>query len=140
MRTFFKGLMFIAILIGMLSVFGGFAALHGIHELHDGSDMSVVVNGEELYWESGVGDWLGAGIGLFVAGVVVCLVVPLALLVGVALPLLIVGGVVAVVLLGLAGVGAVLGSPLIIIGFVAYLMLRNRRRARYAAASRVEPS
>jgi len=144
MKTLFKSLLFLAVLMGVLAVVGGFAALHGLHHQ---PDMSIVVDGEELVWEGGLGDWLGAGVGLFVAGVVVCLVVPFALLVGVALPLLIVGGVLGVVFLSLFGVGAVLGSPVIILGLVIYLMLRNKRRTRMAAGqanaarslTRVEP-
>jgi len=40
-------------------------------------------------------------------------------------------------LAGLLGVGAVLGSPLILLGLLLFIVLRNRRRA--AAATRTEP-
>jgi hypothetical protein len=125
MKTLFKILFFAAALMAVLAMFGGFALMHGHHP-----DMSFVVNGEDLFIDSDMGDWLGAGIGLFIAGVVVCVVVPLVLLLGVALPLLIAGGVLAVVVAGLLGVGAVLTSPLILIGLGLFVVLRNRSRSR----------
>ena len=86
-----------------------------------------------------IGDWLGASIGLFIAAVVCVVVVPLVLLLGVALPLLIVCGVVAVVLAALLGAGAVLGSPVILLGLLLFVVLRNRNRAMKASAERTEP-
>jgi F0F1-type ATP synthase assembly protein I len=61
--------------------------------------------------------------------------VPLVVLLGVALPLLIVGGVMAVVLASLLGVGALLGSPLILLGLLVFVVLRNRSRANAAVKS-----
>ncbi len=130
MKTFLKALLFMAVLMGVLAVLGGFAAWHGLH--HSG-DMHLIVNGDEWRGDGDLGDWLGAGIGLFVAGIVCLVVVPLALLLGLALPLLIVAGVLGFVVLGLFGVGAVLGSPFIILGLVLYLALRNRHRASIKA-------
>jgi len=60
---------------------------------------------------------------------------PLVLLLGVALPLLIVGGVLAVVVASLLGVGAVLGSPLILLGLLVFVVLRNRSRANAARSA-----
>ena len=57
---------------------------------------------------------------------------PLVLLLGVALPLLIVGGVLALLVASVLGVGAVLGSPLILLGLLLFVVLRNRRRAMTA--------
>jgi hypothetical protein len=134
MKTLFKILFIGTALMVLAAMFGGFALLN-----HHGSDMHVVIGDEELFLGgSDFGDWLGAAIGLFVAGIVCVIVVPLVLLLGVALPLLIVCGVVAVVLAGLLGVGAVLGSPLILLGLLLFVVLRNRRRAMNATA-RTEP-
>lgn len=127
MKTFLKLVLFSAVLMGVLAVLGGFAAWHGMGH-HP--DMSVIVNGDELTMGGDFEDFLGAGIGLVVAGVICLFVLPLTLLLGLALPLLIVGGMVAMLLLALFGVGAVLGSPLIIVGLVLYLALRNRQRHR----------
>ncbi|MFN3303028.1 MAG: hypothetical protein ACK44A_04835 [Roseateles sp.] len=129
MKTLFKILFAITALMVLLAMMGGFALLH-----HDGSDMHIVLNDEEMFL-GGFGDWLGATIGLFVAGLVCIIVVPLVVLLGVALPLLIVGGVLALVVASLLGVGAVLGSPLILLGLLLFVVLRNRRRANAAAKS-----
>ena len=128
MKTLFKILFIGTALMVLMAMFGGFALLH-----HHGSDMHIVMNDDELFLGgSDIGDWLGASIGLFVAGIVCVVVLPLVLLLGVALPLLIVGGVLALVVASLLGVGAVLGSPLILLGLLVFVVLRNRRRAMNA--------
>ncbi|MFN3862109.1 MAG: hypothetical protein ACK4R2_11645 [Roseateles sp.] len=129
MKTLFKILFAVIALSVMLALLGGLALLH-----HDGSDMHIVLNGEEMFL-GGLGDWLGATIGLLVAGLVCIIVVPLVVLLGVALPLLIVGGVLTLVVASLLGVGAVLGAPLILLGLLLFVVLRNRRRANAAAQS-----
>ncbi|MFG6485201.1 hypothetical protein ACG04R_00885 [Roseateles sp. BYS78W] len=136
MKTLFKILFIGTALMVLVAMFGGFALLH-----HHGSDMHIVLNDEDLFFGAGddFGGWLGASIGLFIAGVVCLLVVPLVLLLGVALPLLIVCGVFAVMLAALLGAGAVLGSPLILLGLLLFVVLRNRNRAMKASAARTEP-
>jgi hypothetical protein len=129
MKTLFKILFIGSALMVLMAMFGGFALLHH----HGGPDMHIVLGDEELFLGgTDFGDWLGAVIGLFVAGIICVIVVPLVLLLGVALPLLIVGGVVALVVAGLLGVGAVLGSPLILFGLLLFVVMRNRRRANSA--------
>lgn len=138
MKTLFK-ILFIAtalmVLLAMFgAMFGGWALLHH----HGGPDMHIVLDdGEFFLGGGGIGDWLGASIGLFVAGVVCVVVLPLVLLLGVALPLLIVGGVLALVVASLLGVGAVLGSPLILLGLLLFVVLRNRSRANAARSTPV---
>jgi hypothetical protein len=127
MKTLFKILFIGTALLMLASVFGGFALLH-----HAGPDMHITFNDDELSFGNDFGDLLGAGIGLFIAALVCCIVVPLALLLGVALPLLIMAGVFGLVLVALLGVGAVLGSPLILLGLLMFVVLRNRRRANQA--------
>lgn len=134
MKTLFKILFIATAAMVLMAMFGGFALLH-----HHGSDMHIVMNDEELFLGGGdFGDWIGASIGLFIAGIVCVVVLPLVLLLGVALPLLVVGGVLTVVIAGLLGVGAVLGSPVILLGLLLFVVLRNRRRAN-AAVTRTEP-
>lgn len=129
MKTLFK-ILFIGLALMMaLAMLGGGLAVFGDH----GSDVHIVLGDEELFL-GGFGDWLGASIGLFVAGVVCAVVLPLVLLLGVALPLCIVGGVLALVVVSLMGVGALLGSPLIVLGLLVFIVLRNRRRAMNATA------
>ena len=133
MKTLFKILFIGTALMVLMAMFGGFALLH-----HHGPDMHIVLDdGEFFLGGSDFGDWLGASIGLFVAAVVCIVVVPLVLLLGVALPLLIVGGVIALVVASLLGVGAVLGSPLILLGLLFFVVLRNRRRANAARSTPV---
>lgn len=128
MKTLFKILFIGTALMVLMAMLGGFALLE-----HHGSDMHIVLGDEEVFLGGGdFGDWLGGAIGLFVAGMVCVVVVPLVLLLGVALPLLIVGGVMALVVASLLGVGAVLGSPLILLGLLVFVVLRNRRRAMQA--------
>lgn len=135
MKTLFKILFIGTALMVLLAMIGGFALLN-----HHGPDMHIVLDDGEFFLGNGdFGDWVGATIGLFIAGAVCLFVVPLVLLLGVALPLLIVGGVVAVILAALLGAGAVLGSPLILLGLLLFVVLRNRSRANAAAATRTEP-
>ncbi|KQV53124.1 hypothetical protein ASC95_10185 [Pelomonas sp. Root1217] len=134
MKTLFKILFIGTALMVLMAMFGGFALLHH----HGGPDMHIVLDdGEFFLGGSDVGDWLGATIGLFVAGIICVIVVPLVLLLGVALPLLIVGGVLALVVASLLGVGAVLGSPLILLGLLLFVVMRNRRRANAARSTPV---
>ena len=133
MKTFFKILFLATALMILMAMFGGFALLH-----HHGSDMHIVMNDEELFLGGGdFGDWVGATVGLFVAGLVCIVVVPLVLLLGVALPLLIVGGVLALMVASVLGVGAVLGSPLILLGLLLFVIMRNRRRANASGSTPV---
>ncbi|MBI3348877.1 MAG: hypothetical protein HY020_16915 [Burkholderiales bacterium] len=133
MKTLFKILFIGTALMVLMAMFGGFALLH-----HHGSDMHIVLDDGDFFLGGGdLGDWLGATIGLFIAGAVLCLVIPLVLLLGVALPLFIVAAVLGVGLVAMLGVGAVVGSPLILLGLLLFVVLRNRRRA--TAATRTEP-
>jgi hypothetical protein len=129
MKTLFKIVIAVTALMLLLAMMGGVALL-----THHDSDMHIVLNDEEMFL-GGFGDWVGATIGLFVAGLVCIVVVPLVLLLGVALPLLIVGGVLAVVVASVLGVGAVLGSPLILLGLLLFVVLRNRSRANAAKST-----
>ncbi|HEY0953901.1 MAG TPA: hypothetical protein VGE36_04035 [Roseateles sp.] len=131
MKTLFKIVIAITALMLLLAMLGGVALL-----THHDSDMHIVLNDEEMFL-GGFGDWVGATIGLFVAGLVCLVVVPLVVLLGVALPLLIVGGVIALVVASLLGVGAVLGSPLILLGLLLFVVLRNRSRANAAKSTSV---
>lgn len=132
MKTLFKILFIGTALMVLVAMFGGFALLH-----HHGSDMHIVLDDGDFFLGGGdVGDWLGATLGLFIAGALLCLVIPL-LLLGVALPLFIVAAVLGVGLVAVLGVGAVVGSPLILLGLLLFVVLRNRRRANAATSAPV---
>lgn len=129
MKTLFKTFL----ILGFLLVAGSLLLGWGlIHVLGDVPGVHLTVDGEEVILSGmGLADAFGAGIGLIVALVVLCLVVPLVLLLGLGLPLLILGAIALVALAALASVGAVVGSPLLIIGLVVWLLVRDKpRKAR----------
>lgn len=137
MRTFFKTVFVLALVSALVMLaFGlGLFALLG-----DLSDLHIRINGDDLVWSGlDLGDVIGAGIGLLVAAVVVCVVVPLALLLGLGLPLLIFGGLLVAGVMAVLGIGALLGSPLILIGLVLWLLLRDKPRQPRAAPPQANP-
>lgn len=128
MKTLVKTL-FVLALVGALVIlalgFGLFALIGDLSGLH------ITVNGDEVLWSGWeAGDLFGAGLGLLISAVVVCMVVcvvvPLALLLGIGLPLLILGGLLLAGVVAVLGVGTVLGAPLLLIGLVIWLLLRDR--------------
>lgn len=127
MKTLFKTLLILS-LVFVLAAAGLGVGL--VSWLSDAPGMHISINGDEMGWSSGMdfGDVLGAGIGLVVAAVVTCVVVPLALLLGLGLPLLIMGGLLALGLAALVGVGALLSSPLLLVVLVVWLLVRDNKR------------
>ena len=128
----FKLTMIGCLVLALLALVGGTALWHQL-----GSDvlgghhpgLSVSVNGDDVDIQSFAGlDWLGSVIGVFVAGLVLCLVVPLLLLLGLGLPLLIVGGVLCCILAALLSAGAVVFSPFVL--FVLFIVWAVRRKPR----------
>jgi hypothetical protein len=86
----------------------------------------IEINGEPLEWaQFGADHWLVGIAGVLVAAVVVMLVVPLA----VVLPLLIVGLVLVGVFVALAGVAALVCSPLLLLAGLGWLIWRHGARA-----------
>ncbi|MFH7041232.1 hypothetical protein ABT392_02820 [Paucibacter sp. JuS9] len=141
MKRVFKVFAVFTLLILIAAISGGFSLWHHIGD-HQG--MSITVNGEEMILGAlDLGDIIGGAVGLAIAAVVVLVVVPLCLLVGVGLPLLIVGAILALGVLAALSVGAVVFSPLILIGLVLWLLLR-RKPAKplppQAPATPVEPA
>ena len=129
MKTLFKTFL----VLGFLLVAGALLLGWGlIHVLGDVPGVHLSVDGEEVLLSGmGLADAFGAGIGLVIAFVVLCLGVPLVLLLGLGLPLLILGAIALVALAALASVGAVVGSPLLLIGLVVWLLVRDKpRKAR----------
>ncbi|ANH69401.1 hypothetical protein [Mitsuaria sp. 7] len=126
MKTLFKTFL----VLGFILVAGALLLGWGVvHLLGDVPGVHLTVDGEEVILSGmGVADAFGAGLGLIIAFVVMCLVVPLVLLLGLGLPLLILGAVALVALAALAGVGAVVGSPLLLIGLVVWLLVRDKPR------------
>lgn len=127
MKTLFKW----ALGLSLLTVLVAVAATAGlIHLAQDASGVAVSVNGHEWTSDAGMdlGDLLGCLLGLGITGMVLLVVLPLTLLLGLGLPLLIMGGLLvgglALGLAALLGVGALLGSPLILLVLLAVWLLK----------------
>jgi len=126
MRTAFKVVLAFGLVMMLLASLAGVAIWH---ELASSPGLHITINDEELSAAGfGLGDFLGLVLGLGIAGVVVLLVVPVVLLFSIGLPLLIVGGVLALLCLLFSGIGAVLFSPLFLFGLLLWLILRKPRK------------
>ena len=90
---------------------------------------SITIDGDTVLAGAGVGGWLMTIGGLTLAALIVALVVPIAVLV----PLAIVGVVLFGVLVALAGVVAVVCSPLLLFVAAVWLAWRLLRRDRRPA-------
>ena len=124
MKTFLKW----AVALTVLGALGlGLLALWAANTADPG--LNIIINGESVHLNE-LSSWQGLSLlaGLAIALVVLILVLPLVLVLGVALPLLIVAGVLGVILIPLLGAGALLSSPLLLIGLLLWLLLRPRRR------------
>lgn len=136
MKTLFKAFFLVGFALVALAVLLGWGA---IHVLGDVPGVHLQVNGDEVIW-SGLDlfDARGAGLGLVITIGVMCLVVPLVLLLGLGLPLLILGALALAGIAALLGVGAVVGSPLILIGLIVWLLVRDKK-PRHPPAQPVQP-
>jgi hypothetical protein len=134
MRRVFKLMMLMAVAVLVLSVLGGTALWHQISHEVGNSGITVSVNGDDIDVHSLAGmdgfSGLGALIGLFVAGLVVCIVLPLVLLFSIGLPLLIVGAVFACLLAGVFSIGAVISSPFVLFVLLIVWLLRKKPQRR----------
>jgi len=122
MKQVFRILVILSLALAVLAI------LSGVGLWHDHPGFSVSINGDDLDWQ-GLGDmnWLGAVAGLGIAAVALCIVVPLVLLFSIGLPLLLIGLVVTAVVVSVMSVGALLFSPLIVIGVLLYLLPRTKK-------------
>jgi hypothetical protein len=125
MKRAFRILAILSLALAVLAVLSGIGLWHEAGSHHG---FNVSINGDDLDLH-GLSDlsWLGTLAGLGIAAVVLCLVLPLLLLFSIGLPLLFIGGLVAAVLVGAMSVGALLFSPLIVIGVLLYLLLRTKK-------------
>ncbi|CAN5321460.1 hypothetical protein BH11PSE10_BH11PSE10_13880 [soil metagenome] len=129
MKQVFRIMVILSLALAVLAILSGIGLWH---EAGSHPGLSVSVNGDDLDLE-GFGDLHGLGViaGLGIAALVMCVVVPLLLLFSIGLPLLIICAVVLAVLAAVVfsamSVGALLFSPLIVIGVVLYLLLRSKK-------------
>ena len=132
MKRAFKIMMIMSLALAVLAILG---SLGFWHEASSTPGLSVSVNGRDLDLDfdglGGFGSLSGLGwiLGLGISVVVACVILPLVLLFSIGLPVLIIGMVVAGVVAGVMSVGALLFSPLIVIGLLLWLLLRTRKPA-----------
>jgi hypothetical protein len=125
MKTAFKWLLMLSLGIALLGLWAGGALWH---EFIAQPDVSISINGEDFDFTGLEAlPWFGGIFGMLAAGAVVCLVIPLVLLFSVGLPLLLTVMILGFVALGVLSLGAMLFSPVIIIGLLLWLVLRNKR-------------
>ncbi|WP_397533930.1 hypothetical protein [Roseateles sp.] len=130
MKSFLKWSMALSLILAVAAAIGGVLLWQ---EISGHPEVSISINGEDIpvhalsaaHWGSLL---FAAGITLFVLAVVL----PLTLLLGVALPLMIVAGVIALVLAVVAGVGALVGSPLILLVLLLWWLMRRKPPAAAA--------
>ena len=129
MRAFFKFIFLFCAGMAALALTGlVMAALmhHGHGAWHPGFTLSV--NGDDFDVDSFNGPgWLVGLIVTGVVGLVLGVVLPLVLLLGIGLPLLIAGLFVGALVLAVCGVGAVLGSPFVLLALFVLWLIRARR-------------
>ncbi|MCV2367521.1 hypothetical protein [Roseateles oligotrophus] len=125
MKTAFKWLLILSLGTALLGLWAGGTLWH---EFIAQPDVSISINGEDWDFEGLQSlPWFGGIFGMLAAGAVVCLVIPLVLLFSVGLPILLTLMVLGFVAVGLLSLGAMLFSPVIIIGLLLWLVLRNKR-------------
>ncbi len=141
MKTFFKLLLALGLLMVLASVALGVVAFGA---MQDADGLHIIINGHE--WTGGeldMADGFSVFLALLICGLVVCVVVPLVLLLGLGLPLLLLGGLLLLAVAAVLGTGAVLSSPLLLVALVIWLLVRDRsprarRRARRGETAAVQ--
>lgn len=141
MKTFFKLLLALGLVMVLASVALGVVAF-GV--LNDAEGVHVVINGHEWTGEAlDMADGFTVFLSLILCGLVLCVAIPLVLLLGLGLPLLLLGGLALLAVAAVLGAGAVLGSPLLLVVLVIWLLMRDRsprarRRARPGQTAAVQ--
>ncbi|MFG6448733.1 hypothetical protein ACG0Z6_10855 [Roseateles sp. BYS180W] len=121
MKRLFKVFFILLMALLLLSAALGLGLLSW---LHDAPHVQVHINGQDY---TALDGWAEAGDCVVWVAFALLLALPVLLLVGMALPLLLGAGALLLVLLSL---GAVLGAPLLLLGLVLYLVLRDKANAR----------
>lgn len=123
MKGFFKALLWTGLVLGLLAAFAGF---HLWQQVASGPGISISINGQDLDLQGlSAAPWMSGLLGLMVTAMVLCIVLPLVLMLVLGLPLLLVGLVLAGVLLSLFSFGALLFSPLLLLGLLLWWLLRR---------------
>ncbi|MFY7864875.1 hypothetical protein [Roseateles sp.] len=133
MKNAFKWLLIAGAVMAMLALWSGFALWHGVQEFLMEPGVSFSINGESIDIEGlrewGAAPWYEVLFGMLVAGLVVCLVLPLVLVFSIGLPILLTVLILGGLAVGLLSLGGLLFSPLIVVALLLWLVFRNKRRA-----------
>lgn len=123
-KRFAQWVLLPGLLLGALALWGGYAIWQEVLA-HPGFE--VVINGTELGVQELSGlHWASLLLAGGLALVILLLVLPLTLMLGLSLPLLLAAGTLGLGLLLLVSVGGLLCSPLLLLGLLAWLLLRRR--------------
>ncbi|MDC8784980.1 hypothetical protein [Roseateles koreensis] len=140
MKTTLKLILLIGLCVALTSALTG-----GLlwHFASSSPDFHLTINGQEFTQLSEFKGMAGGLLGCVIAGLVLCIVLPLALLFSVALPVLILGLVFGALLLAFLGVGGLLFSPLILLALPLFLLarlLRSPKKRTRPASSQAGPA
>lgn len=137
MKRLLQWTLLMSLLLALLAALGGFFIWQ---EIASHSDVSVSINGEDLrLQELHAAHWASLMVGGLLITLVLLVVLPLALLLSLGLPLLIVAGVLGLALLALLSLGSLLLSPLLLLGLLLWLLLRRAPDKPGAGATRSSP-
>jgi len=140
MRLIFRRLMLLGLVMLALTVMAGGSLWHHFGDFAADPGFTLSINGEDVdlgELQNLEGHGVGATLlGCLIAGIVLCVLLPLILLFSIGLPLLILLLVFGGLALGAVGVGAVVFSPIWLVVLVLWLLLRSPRPPREPRASR----
>lgn len=140
MRLFFRRLILLSLVMLALTVMAGGSLWHHFGDFAADPGFTLSINGEDV--DLGELQTLeGHGVaalllGCVVAGLALCVLLPLVLLFSIGLPLLILMLVFGGLALGAVGVGAVVFSPIWLVVLVLWLLFRSPRRPHEPRANR----
>ena len=137
MKRFLQWILACSLLLAVLAAVGGFAIWQ---EVASHPEVSVSINGEDLaLHELHAAHWGSLMFGGLMVTLVLLVVLPLALVLGLGLPLLIVATVLGLALLALVSLGGLLLSPLLLLGLLLWLLLRRKTPEKPQAAAAARP-
>ncbi|MEJ6007251.1 hypothetical protein WG899_17010 [Paucibacter sp. AS339] len=132
MKNVFRWFLIAGAVVGLLALCSGFALWQGLHEFAMHPDVSLSINGEDIDIQGlrdlGSTPWYEVMFGMTVAGLVVCLILPIVLVFSIGLPILLTVMILGGVAFGLLSLGSLLFSPFIILALLLWLVFRNKRR------------
>ncbi len=129
MKRFLKWTLVLSLILAAAAIVGGVLMWQ---EIASHPEVSISINGEDIpVHELSAAHWATLMFAAGITAFVLLVVLPLTLLLGLALPLMLVAGVLALVVAVLLGAGALVGSPLILLVLLLWWLLRRKPAAPY---------